>query len=285
MFSSRLAPDLSPGRLQQALDRLRAEGAPLLDLTRANPPQCGLGPEASQLARALTAPSVAEYHPDPRGLLSTRQAVAAYYDERGLPTQPEQIFLGASTSQAYAELIKLFADPGDEILVPQPSYPLFDMLVALEGCRPVPLPSVCAPDGHWRVDRSALERAFSARTRAVILVSPNNPTGVYLTTDEQADVQRLCAEHECPLLLDEVFYDYAAEGFTVPPRRRRNGRADRAAERAVQSRWRAADQAGLDAARRRGDPRAPGGGASRVHRRRLSLRLHTGPAGGRGALA
>jgi hypothetical protein len=126
---------------------------------------------------------------------------------------PEQIFLSASTSQAYAELIKLFADPGDEILVPQPSYPLFDMLVTLEGCRPVPCPSILTPDGRWRMDASAIERAFTPRTRAVILVSPNNPTGIYLTPGEQAAAQRLCADRGCPLILDEVFFDYPAEGF------------------------------------------------------------------------
>ncbi len=216
MFSSRLDPDLTPGRFQRALDELRAADTPLIDLTSGNPPACGLGPEAGVLAQALTAPAVAEYHPEPRGLLSTRQAVAAYYADRALPTLPEQIFLSASTSQAYAELIKLFADPGSEILVPQPSYPLFDMLVTLEGCRPVPFPSMRVADGRWRLDEAALEGAFSARTRAVILVSPNNPTGIYLAPAEQAAAQRLCAEHGCALILDEVFFDYPAEGFAYP---------------------------------------------------------------------
>ena len=215
-FSSRLQPDLTPGRLHRALDELRATGTPLLDLTSSNPAQCGLGPEAGVLAQALTAPGSAEYHPEPRGLLRTRQAVAAYYADRGLPTSSEQIFLSASTSQVYAELIKLFADPRDEILVPQPSYPLFEMLVTLEGCRPVPCPSIPTPDGQWRMDATALQRAFTTRTRAVILVSPNNPTGVYLTPDEQAAAQRLCVDHDCPLIMDEVFFDYPAAGFASP---------------------------------------------------------------------
>ena len=142
--------------------------------------------------------------------------MARYYADRGLPTEPDDIFLSASTSQAYAELIKLFADPGDEIIVPQPSYPLFDMLVGLEGCRPVPFASACTSDGRWRIDVDALARAFTARTRAVILVSPNNPTGAYLAPDEYAAIQRLCADRGCPILLDEVFHDYPAEGFTPP---------------------------------------------------------------------
>jgi len=217
MFSSRLDRDLSPGRLQQALEQLRAAGTPLIDLTCSNPPQCGLGPEAGALARALAVPEAAEYHPDPRGMLGARQAVARYYTNRGLPTEPDTIFLSASTSQAYAELIKLFADPGDEILVPQPSYPLFDMLVTLEGCRPVRFPSSCTAEGRWHIEVDALARAFTSRTRAVILVSPNNPTGAYLAPEEHVAIQRLCADRSCPLLLDEVFYDYPAEGF-APPR-------------------------------------------------------------------
>ena len=217
MFSSRLASDLSPGRLQQALEQLRAAGTPLIDLTCSLPPQCGLGPEAEALARALAVPRAAEYHPDPRGMLGARQAVARYYADGGLPTQPDDVFLSASTSQAYAELIKLFADPGDEILIPQPSYPLFDMLVGLEGCRPVRFSSTCTSVGRWHIDLDALGRAFTSRTRAVILVSPNNPTGAYLAPEEHVAIQRLCADRSCPLLLDEVFYDYPAKGF-APPR-------------------------------------------------------------------
>ena len=216
MFSSRLASDLGPGRLQHALGQLRTAGTSLVDLTSSNPPECGLGPDAEALARALAVPGAAEYRPDPRGMLGARQAVARYYADRGLPTSPDDIFLSASTSQAYAELIKLFADPGDEVLVPQPSYPLFDMLVSLEGCRPVRFPSVCTPEGRWGIDVDALARAFTSRTRAVILVSPNNPTGGYLASEEHAAVQHLCADRGYPLLLDEVFYDYPAEGHGPP---------------------------------------------------------------------
>jgi aspartate/methionine/tyrosine aminotransferase len=216
MFSSRLDPDLSPGRLQQALDQLRADGAPLIDLTCSNPPQCRLGPAPELLASALAAPGAAEYHPDPRGMPGARQAVARYYADRGLPTRPDDIFLSASTSQSYAELIKLFCDPGDEILVPQPSYPLFDMLVSLEGCRPVRFPSVHTPEGRWRVDERELERAFTSRTRAVVLVTPNNPTGTYLAPEQYAVIQQLCSDRRCPILLDEVFHDYPAEGLGVP---------------------------------------------------------------------
>src|SRR3990170_3769049 len=216
MFSSRLDADLSPGRLQRALDRLRASGAPLVDLTRSTPPQCGLGPLPEALTRALDVPRIAEYSPDPCGMLSARQAVARYYADRGLPTKPEAVFLSASTSQTYAELMKLFANPGDDILVPQPSYPLFEMLITLEGCRLRRFPSYGSAEGGWRIDEQALERAFTSRTRAVILVNPNNPTGAYLAPDQFSRIQRLCASKGCPVVLDEVFYDYPAEGFAAP---------------------------------------------------------------------
>ena len=215
-FSSRLDPDLSPGRLQLALDQARACGAPLIDLTCSNPPQCGLGPAPEALAQALTPLRAAEYHPDPRGMPGAREAVARYYADRGLPTQPDDIFLSASTSQSYAELVKLFCDPGDEILIPRPSYPLFDMLVTLEGCRPIRFPSFLNAEGRWRVDEGELESAFTSRTRAVILVSPNNPTGAYLAPEQYAAIQRLCSDRRCPILLDEVFYDYPAEGLRAP---------------------------------------------------------------------
>jgi alanine-synthesizing transaminase len=215
MFSSRLDADLTPGRLQRALDRLRASGAPFLDLTRSNPPQFGLGPASDELTRALAVPRTAEYSPDPRGMLGARQAVARYYADRGLPTEPEAIFLSASTSQAYAELIKLFANPGDEILVPQPSYPLFDMLVTLEGCRLTRFPSYFSPESGWRIDERAFRQAFSRRTRAIILVSPNNPTGAYLAPEQLASLERVCAAKGCPLILDEVFHDYPATGFSA----------------------------------------------------------------------
>jgi alanine-synthesizing transaminase len=213
MFSSRLDPDLTPGRLQRTLDQLRTAGTPLIDLTCSNPPECGLGPEAEILAAALATAAAAEYHPEPRGMPGARQAVARYYADRGLPTTPEALFLSASTSQSYSELLKLFADAGDEILIPQPSYPLFDMLVTLEGCRPVRFPSSFTSDGHWRVDLPALECSFTSQTRAVILVSPNNPTGAYLAPEQHAAIQQLCAGRGCPILLDEVFHDYPAEGF------------------------------------------------------------------------
>jgi alanine-synthesizing transaminase len=216
MFSSRLDPDLSPGRLQQALDQARAGGAALIDLTCSNPPQSGLGPAPEALAQALSLPGAAEYQPDPRGMPEARQAVARYYADRGLATEPQDIFLSASTSQSYAELIKLFCDPGDEILIPQPSYPLFDMLVRLEGCQPVRFPSFLTPEGRWRVDERELERAFTSRTRAVILVSPNNPTGAYLAPEQDAAIQQLCASRGCPILLDEVFHDYPAKAPRTP---------------------------------------------------------------------
>ena len=146
------------------------------------------------------------YEPSPAGLPEAREAVADYYAARGQAVEPERILLTASTSEAYSYLFKLLADPGDEVLVPRPSYPLFAFLAALESVRIVPYPLVY--HGAWALDWDALSRAVTPRTRAIVLVNPNNPTGSFLKKDERKEVIRLCAERNLALLSDEVFADY-----------------------------------------------------------------------------
>ncbi len=147
------------------------------------------------------------YEPDPRGILSAREAVARYYEERGeAPVSPEDLVLVASTSEAYAHLLRLLCDPGDEILVPRPSYPLFEPLAALEDVRVEHYR--LAYDGGWRLDLDSLEGALSPRTRAMILVQPNNPTGSCLSDRELECVESLCAERGIAIISDEVFGDF-----------------------------------------------------------------------------
>jgi aspartate/methionine/tyrosine aminotransferase len=183
---------------ENALARaLARRQAPYVDLTLSNPTQAGLPATSVQL------PSVAVYEPHPRGLLAAREAVAAYH---GIP--PERIVLTASTSEAYSWLFKLLCDAGDEVLVPEPSYPLF-------GYRAVPY--VLRWDGEWHLDVSALH--FSPRTRAVLVVSPGNPTGAYLKEEERAALASACSTRGCALICDEVFADYPASD---DPRRARS---------------------------------------------------------------
>jgi alanine-synthesizing transaminase len=186
---------------------LRARTAPFIDLTLSNPGAAGLpaGPAAL--------PPAPLYQPHPRGLPAAREAVAMLH---GVP--PERVLLTASTSEAYSWLFKLLCDAGDEVLVPEPSYPLFGFLTALESVRAVPY--ALRWDGEWHLDAGALR--FSPRTRAVLAVSPGNPTGAYLKEDERAALARLCREHGCALIVDEVFADYPAR---PDPRRARTAAA------------------------------------------------------------
>jgi aspartate/methionine/tyrosine aminotransferase len=206
-FASRIDPDLTPNPLAAALAERRSAGARILDLTASNPTRAGLVyPEAGILA-ALASPEALAHQPDPRGLPAARAAISAYYAERGDAVGVEDVLLTASSSESYALLFKLLADPGDEVLVPAPSYPLFDVLAALESVRlrRYPLRYV---EGRWRIQREALAAALSPRTRALVVVHPNNPTGSYLSLDERDWLEALCADRGLPLIADEVFLDY-----------------------------------------------------------------------------
>ena len=202
MFSSRLPWDLRPNRLSLALQACRRAGAPILDLTESNPTRAGFSYPGEQILEALSGVRSLFYEPQPAGSAEARAAVAGYYRARGHQVEPERIIVTASTSESYAFLFKLLADPGDEVLVPRPSYPLFEFLAALESVRPVPYPLVY--HGAWSVDFDALERSLNSRTRAIVLVNPNNPTGSFLKRDELARLTALGV----PLVSDEVFADY-----------------------------------------------------------------------------
>ena len=213
MFSSRFPRDFQPNRLTRALDAARRAGPPILDLTRSNPTEAGFRYPPEILGAFADSRSL-RYEPTPAGLAEARAAVAQYYAARGVSVDPGRILLTASTSEAYAYLFKLLTDSGDEVLVPRPSYPLFDCLAAMESVelRSYPL----RYHGRWSVDIDALAAAFTSRTRAVILVNPNNPTGSFLKRAELQRLAPLCAEREIALISDEVFSDY---GFAEDPER------------------------------------------------------------------
>ncbi len=205
MFSARSSVDLQPNRLSAALARARAEGRPILDLTQSNPTQAGLPYPADAILRALSAPQSLTYEPSSFGLASAREAVARHLSSEdagadgGSAVDPRHVVLTASTSEAYAFLFKLLADPGDAILVPRPSYPLFEHLARIESVEPVPYR--LAYDGAWHVDLDSVRRAVTPRTKALIVVAPNNPTGSYLKRDELEALASL----GLPILSDEVF--------------------------------------------------------------------------------
>jgi aspartate/methionine/tyrosine aminotransferase len=205
MFSSRVQAELAPNRLAVALARRRAEGRPFIDLTESNPTRVGFEYPADLLAplgdcRGLT------YAPEPLGVLDARRAVAHEYARRGLEVDPEHIVLTASSSEAYSLLFRVLADPGDTVLAPRPSYPLFEHLGRLDAVRIVQYD--LEYHGVWSIDIASVERAWSDRTRAVLVVTPNNPTGSFVTARELDRLATICAERDAALIVDEVFADY-----------------------------------------------------------------------------
>lgn len=214
MFSKRSPTDLEPTPWARLLGDLQARRVPLVDLTLSNPTQANIEYPADLLA-PLAGEAALRYEPSPLGLPAAREAISSEYARRGVQVPPDQILLTASTSEAYSFLFKLLCDPGDEVLVPVPSYPLFEHLTRLDAVRPVPYP--LEYHGRWSVDVPAVARAISARARGLLLVSPNNPTGSFVSEGELGALADLCASRDLAIVGDEVFADYVFDGASGGP--------------------------------------------------------------------
>jgi alanine-synthesizing transaminase len=214
-FSERTNWNLAENELTAAIRERRASGLELFDLTVSNPTHCGFDYEVATLLAPLAAPESLHYEPDPLGMITAREAVTRYYSDAGASVPPDRICLTTSTSEAYSFLFRLLCNPGDEVLVASPSYPLFDYIARLDDVhlREYPLlydPNADLASGHgWSIDLHALEQSITGRTRAVILVHPNNPTGNFASQQERAELETLCAARGLALIVDEVFLDYA----------------------------------------------------------------------------
>lgn len=212
---------MEENRLARLAAGRRRDGT-LLDLTVSNPTCCGFDYPV-ELLDALRDPRSLTYRPDPFGLPEAREAVAAYYRERGVEAGPDDLVLTASTSEAYSHLFRLLCDPGDRVHTPRPSYPLFDLLASVNDVRLDPYPLFY--DHGWHLDLAALEASLDARSRAILIVHPNNPTGSYLRPSDWEALQTLAARHELALIVDEVFFDYA---LAAAPERVTDPRSSRA---------------------------------------------------------
>jgi aspartate/methionine/tyrosine aminotransferase len=207
-FSQRTDWNLEESELAQA-HRLRLEaGLPIADLTASNPTRCGFN-YSRDLLEALNNPGALDYDPQPRGSLRARQAICSYYASHGAKVDPNQVILTTSTSEAYSFLFRLLCDPGSEVLIPQPGYPLFDFLARLDDVRLKAAPLVYN-DG-WQIDIEGLRQAITAETRAIVVVHPNNPTGHFSKGWEVEELGRICLELDLSLIVDEVFLDYGFE--------------------------------------------------------------------------
>lgn len=203
-FSARTDWDVAETRLARALRQRRAAGLPLLDLTASNPTRCGFHYDEAAILAALGDRRAMQYDPDPRGLMRAREAVARYYAGHGAAVSPDKIFLTTSTSEAYSWAFRLLCNAGEEVLIAQPSYPLFDFLAQLEDVQLRPYPLFY--DHGWHIDVAGLRERIGPATRAVAVVHPNNPTGHW--TRERSELESLCANHGLALVVDEVFLDY-----------------------------------------------------------------------------
>src|SRR6266849_886748 len=208
MFADRTNWNLAGNRLSAALARHRASGKRLYDLTASNPTECGFDYETETILGALRNPAALRYEPNPKGLEVARLAVTEYYSARGALISAEDIVLTTSTSEAYSFVFRLLCNPGDELLIPAPSYPLFGFLAGIQDVKLVRYPLVY--DHGWQIDFHSLQQAITARTRGVIVVNPNNPTGHFVVKEKGlAKLNELCAGRGMALIADEVFLDFA----------------------------------------------------------------------------
>ena len=213
MFASRTGWPLAPNRFSVALERHRASGREALDLTESNPTRCGFAYDPSLLAALGDARGFA-YDPHPKGLCVAREAVCGYYRQHGAEVDPGQVILTASTSEGYSFLFRLLCDPGDELLVPAPSYPLFEFLAAIQDVKLVSYPLLY--DHGWQIDLHSLAEKITPGTRAILVVHPNNPTGSFVKPAEMDALDSLCRERQVALVADEVFLDFAHNGAIRP---------------------------------------------------------------------
>ncbi|HVO82723.1 MAG TPA: pyridoxal phosphate-dependent aminotransferase [Terriglobales bacterium] len=216
MFSHRTDWKLTPNRFTEAQQELRAAGMEVLDLTVSNPTCVGLAYDEEAIMQALVRPEALDYDPQPKGLPGAREALATYYREQHeeFDMDPESLILTTSTSEGYSYVFRLLCNPEEEILVPKPSYPLFEFLAGLADVKLVPYPLIY--DHAWQIDFSSLYKAVTHRTRAVVVVHPNNPTGSYVSAVEQTELNAFCREYNLALIVDEVFLDYAHDGVARP---------------------------------------------------------------------
>src|SRR5277367_3037307 len=192
MFSDRTNWKLDSHPLSEVLAKRRKSGQPVLDLTASNPTTSGFTYQAGATLRALSDPKALVYEPDPRGLFAARRAVVDYYASHKVQVGVDGIFLTTSTSEAYSFVFRTLCNPGDEILIPEPSYPLFSFLADIQDVRLVRYP--LDYDYGWQVNSHALQQRINARTRGVIVVHPNNPTGHFTKPEEAARLNQICAD-------------------------------------------------------------------------------------------
>lgn len=206
-FSSRSDWTLTPNQLTARLTEIEASGAQILDLTESNPTQVGLQYPTDIVLSSLTDPNNLSYHPSPLGQQEARETIAEYYDSKGIYVNSNQILVTSSTSEAYSMIFRLIANPGDHILMPRPSYPLFHFLASLND---IELASYALTyQKYWKIDFEDIRKSYKPkRTKGIVLVNPNNPTGSYIKKDELTKLNQFAEGNQLCIISDEVFSDF-----------------------------------------------------------------------------
>ena len=277
MFADRTNWNLEANPLSEALARHRAAGKPLLNLTISNPTECGFDYDGRAILEALANPASLAYDPDPRGLLSARQAAAAYYAARGAEVPSDSIILTTSTSEAYSFVFRTLCNPGDEILIPEPSYPLFAFLADIQDVKLVGYP--LDYDYGWQINFHALQQGINARTRGVIVVHPNNPTGHFTKPHELEKLNEICAARNLAIIADEVFLDFALQAESAIQLCTKFRSPDLHDERPIQNFRPAADESRMACNRRTRTTAGTSSGAPGNHRGHLPLDERAGTVG------
>ncbi len=209
-FARRTSWEMLSNQLMQGLHDLRQDGVQIMDLTESNPTRCQFQYPKEKILAALADPANMLYDPSPSGSLDAREAIAEYYKDKGFSVEPRQIFLTASTSEAYTFLFRLLVNPSERILFPRPSYPLFEFLVDLNDVKMdvYSLQYQRVHPARWEIDFSSLEAEIQSTTRGIVLVNPNNPTGSFVRDEEIQQLNKICHKHALAIISDEVFLDY-----------------------------------------------------------------------------
>ena len=206
MFSDRTHWDLTTNRLSEALAKHRKTKKPFFDLSASNPTECGFSYNRRAILKALSRPAALRYEPNPKGLLAARQAIAKHHSAFGKKVAAEDIFLTTGTSEAYGFVLRLLCNPGDEILVPEPSYPLLNFLAEIQDVKLLRYPLLY--DHGWQIDFHGLEQAITTRSRALVVVNPNNPTGHFVSDADIKRLNEICSARNMAIIADEVFLDF-----------------------------------------------------------------------------
>ena len=211
MFSKRLNIEYEPNELALLYNSKKKRGERIFDLTSSNPTKLNFKYDTKHIIRHFIDDRSLVYEPDPKGILNAREEVVKYYSDTGNEVSVDDLFLVPNTSEAYSYLFKLLLDADDEVLMPQPCYPLFEFLTKLDLGNVVYYPMVYDYRFGWSPDFVMLEKKITPKTKAIVIINPNNPTGSYIRENDYKVFNSLSEKYNLALIADEVFSDYEIE--------------------------------------------------------------------------